>query len=387
MLPERIYAKINLDAICQNVQTAMNKVGKNVKVMAIVKADAYGHGVVPVARALSEIGAYGFGVATAKEALQLRRSGIQNLILILGPVFWCDYAELIQNDISMTVFTKEMAEEIEAAAAKLSKKAKIHIKVDTGMGRIGMQPEQESIAILKDILSFEHIELEGIFTHFACADEADKTSCLHQKELFLNFIQMAEKEGIHFPIRHMCNSAAIIDFDDDYLDMVRSGIITYGLYPSEEVQKEKFPLSPAMELKSHVSFVKTVGKDFTVSYGSTYKTTNEKTVIATVPVGYADGYPRSLSGKGFVLIHGQKAPILGRVCMDQMMVDVTNIPNVQCEDEVTLIGYDGAAHISMEEVADPAGSFNYELACNISKRVPRVYIRNGEIAEVIDALD
>lgn len=385
MLPQRIYAEINLDAICQNVKAAMQKVG-DARVMAIVKADAYGHGAVPVAKKLSQIGVFGFGVATAQEALQLRRAGIENLILILGPVFKDNLEELIEQDVSLTVFSLDAAKEISEAATNLHKNAKIHIKVDTGMGRIGMQPEESSIALLKAIAALPHMELQGIFTHFACADERDKTSCLQQKAKFLQFIQMAEAEGIHFPLRHMCNSAAIIDFEDDFLDMVRSGIITYGLYPSEEVKKENLPLVPAMQIKSHVSFVKSVGANFTVSYGSTYKTEKE-TVIATVPVGYADGYPRALSNKGYVLIHGQKAPVLGRVCMDQMMLDVTNIPNVQRGDQVVLIGRDGEETITMEDVANLAGSFNYELSCSISKRVPHVYEEGGKVVEILDALD
>ena len=386
MIPQRIYAKINLDAICHNVKLAMQKVGASTRLMAIVKADGYGHGAVAVAKTLVSLGVYGFGVATAQEALQLRKAGIQNLILILGPVFGADEEELIRQNIAFTVFTVEEAEEIEAAAAKLQKKAKIHLKIDTGMGRIGMQPNADSLPIIEQILQLPHLEVEGIFTHFACADEKDKTSCLLQKEKFLSFLHLCEQSGITFPLRHMCNSAAILDFNDDFLDMVRCGIITYGLYPSDDVQKDKFPLQPAMEIKSHVSFVKTVEPNFTVSYGSTFVTTKQ-TTIATVPVGYADGYPRSLSGKGYVLIHGQKAPILGRICMDQMMVDVTQIPQVKRGDTVTVIGQDGNSYLSMDEVAKLAGSFNYELACNISKRVPRVYLQNGKIVGVLDALD
>ncbi len=385
MLPQRIYAEINLDTICQNVKNAMAKVG-DARVMAIVKADAYGHGAVPVAKELSKIGVFGFGVATAKEALQLRRAGIENLILILGPVFEDDLAELIKQDISLTVFSLDAAQEISKAATALHKNAKIHIKVDTGMGRIGMQPDESSLSLLKEILALPHIEPQGIFTHFACADEMDKTSCLRQKEKFLHFIDMANAEGIHFQIRHMCNSAAIIDFEDDFLDMVRCGIMTYGLYPSDEVKKENLSLVPAMQIKSHVSFVKKVGPDFAVSYGSTYKT-DKDTVIATVPVGYADGYPRALSNKGYVLIHGQKAQILGRVCMDQMMLDVTDIPNVKRGDQVVLIGRDGDETITMEDVANLAGSFNYELSCSISKRVPHVYEEGNHVLEVLDALD
>lgn len=385
-LPARVYAEINLDAICQNVQNAMDKVGKDTKMMAIIKTDAYGHGAVPVAKALKEIGTYAFGVATVEEAVQLRRAGIESPILILGYVFPADYELLIENDIMHAVFQYETAKALSEQAVSLSKTVKIHIKLDTGMGRIGMQPTEESLAEIEKIAALPNIEIDGIFTHFACADEADKTSCNRQKEKYLDFVQKLDACGIHIPIKHMCNSAGIIEFSDNFLNMTRSGIMTYGLYPSEEVNKANLKLHPALQLKSHVAFVKTVGKGFTVSYGSTYVTEKEKTVIATVPVGYGDGYPRALSNKGKVLIHGQYAPIVGRVCMDQFMVDVTDIPNVQQGDEVTLVGTDGDKRISVEEVADNAYSFNYEFCCGINKRVPRVYIRNGAVQEIKEFL-
>lgn len=385
-LPNRVYAEINLDAICQNVQNAMDKVGKDTKMMAIIKTDAYGHGAVPVAKALNEIGTYAFGVATVEEAVQLRRGGLQNPILILGYVFPADYPLLIANDIMHAVFQYETAKALSERAVFLSKVVKIHIKVDTGMGRIGMQTTEESLAEIEKIAALPNLQIDGIFTHFACADEADKTSCFRQKEKFLDFVQKLDARGINIPIKHMCNSAGIIEFSDGFLNMTRSGIMTYGLYPSEEVNKANLELHPALQLKSHVAFVKTVQKGFTVSYGSTYVTDKEKTVIATVPVGYGDGYPRALSNKGRVLIHGQYAPIVGRVCMDQMMVNVTDIPNVKQGDTVTLVGTDGDKHISVEEVADNAYSFNYEFCCGINKRVPRVYIRNGEVQEIKEFL-
>ena len=386
MLAQRVYAEVNLDAICQNVQNVMQKVGQSTKVMAIIKAGAYGHGAIPVAKALQEIGVFAFGVATAKEALALRRAGIQNGILILGPVFSEDLPRLLENNVSMTISCLDMAKEVEEVAALHHKNAKIHIKVDTGMGRIGLAANASSLNELRQILALSHIEAEGIFTHFACADEKDLTSCLHQKDLFLKFIKAAEEKGMHFSLHHMCNSAAIMEFKDDFLDMVRCGITTYGLYPSDEVQKENLALTPAMQLKSHISFLKTVPEGFAVSYGSTYITQKE-TKIATIPVGYADGYPRALSSKGEVLIRGQRAKIIGRICMDQCMVDVTDIPNVQRLDEVTLIGTDGKEHISIEEIAEVSGGFHYELLCGISSRVPRVYIQGGEVVSVLDALD
>lgn len=265
MLPQRVYAKIDLDAICRNIKNAMDKVGKETKVMAIIKTDAYGHGAVPVAKALSEIGCYAFGVATAKEAVVLRKNGIKNPILILGYVFPQDYDDLINYEIMHAVFEYHTAKALSDEAVKLGKTAKIHIKLDTGMGRIGMQPTDESIEEIKKIYSLPNIEINGIFTHFACADEEDKTSCNNQKKKYLDFVGKLDKAGVEIPIKHMCNSAGIIEFDDNFLDMVRSGIMTYGLYPSEEVDKSKLELHPALELKSHIAYIKSVGPGFTVS--------------------------------------------------------------------------------------------------------------------------
>lgn len=379
--PKRVYAQIDLDAICQNIQNVKQKVGADTKVMAVVKTDAYGHGAVPVARALASIGTDAFAVATAEEALELRAAGILEPILILGYVFREDFSRLLKQDITLTVFQYETAKAVSECAQVLGVCAKIHIKLDTGMGRIGFLPNAESFAEIEKIAALPALSIDGIFTHFACADETDKTSCNRQKQRFLDFVSALEARGVHIPCKHMCNSAGIIEFSDGFLDMVRSGIMTYGLYPSEEVQKENFKLAPALQLKSHVSFVKTVEKGFTVSYGSTY-TTEQKTVIATVPVGYGDGYPRALSNVGRVLIHGQYAPIIGRVCMDQFMVDVTEIPNVQAGDCVTLIGTDGQHRIPVEEVAALAHSFNYELCCGLNKRVPRVYLQDGKPQDI-----
>lgn len=381
-LPKRVYAQIDLDAICQNIQNVMQKVGADTKVMAVIKTDAYGHGAVPVARALSEIGTDAFAVATAEEALELRSAGIAEPILILGYVFPEDFPQLLTHGIMLTVFQYETAKQLSECAQALGVCAEIHIKIDTGMGRIGFLPNAESLAEIEKIAALPALSIAGIFTHFACADEADKASCNCQKAQFLSFLRDLEARGIQIPCRHMCNSASIIDFSDGFLDMVRSGIMTYGLYPSEEVQKSAFSLSPALQLKSHIAFVKTVRKGFTVSYGSTYTTKKDKTVIATVPVGYGDGYPRALSNIGRVLVHGQFAPIVGRVCMDQFMIDVTDIPNVQTGDCVTLIGTDGQNRITAEEVAAPAQSFNYELCCDINKRVPRVYLRGGRLQDI-----
>ena len=382
----RVYLKIDLDKICNNTKEVIKKVGKDTKVMAVVKADAYGHGAIEVSKALSEIGTYGFAVATVGEALALRRAGITKPILILDFVFPNQFETIIRNDIMLTVFRYEIAKELNEAAEAMGTTAHIHIKVDTGMGRIGFIPDDESVDEIRRIAQLPNVEIDGIFTHFACADEADKTSMNGQFEKFRNFVGKLEKIGINIPIKHVCNSAEIIDSNDKFLNMVRSGIITYGLYPSEFVHKEDLKIEPAMELHSLVINVKTIHKGDTVSYGSTY-VAEKPTVIATIPVGYADGYPRMLSNKGSVLIHGRRAKIVGMICMDQFMVDVTDIPGVSIGDGVTLIGKDGNEQITCEEIGDISGRFNYEFLCCITRRVPRVYTRNGKTIKIVDYLE
>lgn len=384
MLPSRVYAEINLDAMCSNVSQAIERM-KPAKLMAIIKTDAYGHGAVRSAKALDEIGVYAFGVATPGEALELRRAGIKNPILILGYVFEEYFDRMIENDIDLAVFDLNTAKLLNSHAEKLGKKARIHIKADTGMGRIGFQPCDESAEIIKEIAALNNIEIDGMFTHFACADSKDKASVNRQIERFTNFVAKVKSEGVSLPIVHCYNSASIVDFDKPLFDMVRCGIITYGLEPSDEVSKTNIKLQKVMSIKSHVAYVKKVGAGFTVSYGSTY-VTDKETEIATIPVGYGDGYPRTLSNKGRVLIGGHFAKIIGRVCMDQFMVDVTGL-GVNRGDEVILMGSDGENSITAEEIGDLSGRFNYELVCDINKRVPRVYIRNGEIIAVDDALE
>lgn len=384
MLPSRVYAEINLDAMCSNVSQALERM-KPAKLMAIIKTDAYGHGAVRSAKALDEIGVYAFGVATPGEALELRRAEIKNPILILGYVFEEYFDRMIENDIDLALFDLNTAKLLNSHAEKLGKKARVHIKADTGMGRIGFQPCDESAEIIKEIAALNNIEIDGMFTHFACADSKDKASVNCQIERFTNFVAKVKSEGVSLPIVHCYNSASIVDFDKPLFDMVRCGIITYGLEPSDEVSKTNIKLQKVMSIKSHVAYVKKVGAGFTVSYGSTY-VTDKETEIATIPVGYGDGYPRTLSNKGMVLIGGHFAKIIGRVCMDQFMVDVTGL-GVSRGDEVILMGSDGENSITAEEIGDLSGRFNYELVCDINKRVPRVYIKNGEIIAVDDALE
>lgn len=382
----RVYAAIDLDAICHNISEIKKLVGPDTKIMPVIKADGYGHGAVPVAKALNKIGVDGFAVAIIEEGIALRKQGITKPILVLGYTSEYQYASLIQHEIEQTVFSYEMAEAISKFAVTMKKEAKIHIKVDTGMNRIGFKPTEESVMQVERIQKLPNIKIQGVFTHFACADEEDKTSARHQKALFDQFVSDLEEKGISIPVKHVSNSAAIMELSECRMDMVRSGIITYGLYPSEEVDKTAIDLKPALSLISHVIHVKEVGPGEGVSYGSTF-VTDRNTRIATIPVGYADGYPRALSSKGRVIIRGQYAPIIGRICMDQFMVDVTDIKGVSVMDQVTLVGTDGDQRITVEEAADLAGSFNYEFVCGIGKRVPRVYFQDGKAKEAVDYLE
>lgn len=377
----RVTANVDLDAICNNILNIKKLIKKDTKIMAIIKADGYGHGALSIAKTLDDLGVDAFAIAIIEEGIELRKAGIEKPVLILGYTPKEQYGQLVQYDISQTIFQLNSAIELSDAALKQNKKAKIHIKVDTGMNRIGFFDTEESIEDIKKIASLEGISIEGIFSHFSAADELDKTSAHIQLNRFMKFVNRLEQEGVTIPIKHIANSAGIIDLPEAELDMVRSGIATYGLYPSEFVDKDKLQLTPALEIKAHVSYVKEVGPDNGISYGSTY-ITNKNTKIATIPVGYGDGYPRQLSSKGRVLIHGKYAPIIGRICMDQFMVDVTEIENVNQGDDVTLLGRDGDGIITIEEIADLANSFNYEVACNVGKRIPRVYYRGGKITEI-----
>ncbi len=373
----RVQARVNLDAIYENLERTRLKLDKDTKLMAIIKADGYGHGAVPIAWTIDSI-VDAYGVAIIEEAVELRKAGVTKPILVLGHTCVEDYEQLIQYDITQTVYSLEMAERLSQIAVSKNNKARIHIKLDTGMSRIGFKDNDESILKIQQISTLEGIEITGLFTHFACADMTDKVSTINQYKRYQVFAKKLSEVGIQVAVKHVSNSAAIIDLPDTYLNMVRSGISTYGLYPSSEVNKENLSLRPAMELLSKVIHVHEVEPGTGISYGSTY-VAKEKISVATIPVGYADGYPRALSNKGYVLIHGKKAPILGRICMDQFMVDVTGIPETKKDDDVILVGIDGDKRITVEELADMAYSFNYEFVCDISKRVPRVYIRNGAI--------
>ena len=382
---QRVWAEVDLDAIWENMVHMKENIAENTKILAVIKTDGYGHGGVPIAKMLEQLDfMFGYAAATYEEAHVLREAGVKKPILILGYTFPYCYEELIREEIRPAVYRRDTVEELAAAAAKVGKKAKVHIKVDTGMGRIGITPDEEGLEFVRFLIEHPELEVEGIFTHFAKSDEADKTSANHQLELFQNFIKKIQTElGITIPVKHCSNSAAILEMPQANMDMVRAGITTYGLYPSEEVSKDIVPLRAAMSLYSHIVYCKTIHAGQSVSYGGLF-TAQKDTRVATIPVGYGDGYPRSLSGKGYVLIHGKKAPILGRVCMDQFMVDISEIPEAMDGDKVTLLGMDGTERITAEELGELSGRFNYEFVCDLGKRIPRVYIQHGEITEVRD---
>ncbi|MCI6420859.1 MAG: alanine racemase [Blautia sp.] len=369
----RVYATVNLDAIVKNLENMKKNIQEDTKIIAVLKADGYGHGAVPIAKHIEPLPyLWGIAVATVEEGMILRKNGITKPILILGYTFSDDYDTIIEQEMRPAVFTLKMARELSKAAVRLKKPAKIHIKIDTGMSRIGYRNLEQAVPEILEISALDGIEIEGIFTHFARADETDPAPAYQQMETFEQFIHALEEKGLSISVKHCSNSAGILRMKEANMNVVRAGIILYGLYPSDEVEKDLVPLEPAMELKSHIVYIKTLEPGVAVSYGGTY-VTSRPTRVATIPVGYADGYCRGLSNKGFVLIHGKKAPILGRICMDQFMVDVTDIPEAQEADEVTLLGRDQKEQITMEELGNLSGRFNYEFACCISRRVPRIY--------------
>ncbi len=375
------YAKINLDAIRENFAQIRQRA--NAPVMAVVKADAYGHGAVRVARALEPDCAF-FCVSSVAEAVELRQAGIVKPVLILGHVHPTTYPAVVLHDIRIPIFNYEDACALSAEALKQDKTARFHFAVDTGMSRIGFQATAESADLCAKIVALPALKAEGLFSHFATADETDLSKTNRQAELFEAFDKMLKDRNIHISIRHLDNSAGIMNFRCHY-EMVRAGIVLYGLYPSGEVDPTLLKLKPAMSWHSRVSYVKVLEPGREISYGGTFKV-DKPIRVATVPAGYADGYRRSLSGKFYVLIRGKKAPILGRVCMDQMMVDVTDIPEVTAGDEVVLLGTSGSETISAECIAAAANSFNYEQVCDLSHRVSRIYYLNGKKVDMVNYL-
>lgn len=372
----RVKADINLDAIAGNAKEIKKKLQPGVKLAAVIKADGYGHGAVPVAKTVYETADW-FAVSNIEEALELREAGIQKPILTLGYTAPLQLPEAIRNEITLTLCDKESAAEISEAATSIGMTAKVHIKLDTGMGRIGFPAEEEFVSVVAEAVKLPYVEATGIYTHFARADESEREATDIQYDKFMKFIALLEQHDVRNLLRHAQNSAAILMYPEYQLDMVRLGISLYGMYPSDETVSEEITLSPAMEIKSHVAFVKTVPAGTGIGYNATYVTDQART-IATVPVGYGDGYPRAMSNKGQVLVHGKRVPIVGRVCMDQMMIDITDVPEVKRGDTVTLMGIEGQEQITAEEIGGLSHSFHYEMVCNVGKRIPRVYYKNGE---------
>lgn len=373
---ERVVAEINLDNIAYNMKNIRKNIDEHTKIMAVVKADAYGHGAVEVAKTALYNGANWLGVAIIDEAIELRKNNIFEPILILGHTIENKLLQIIKYNITQTIFSYEMAERLSKEALKIKKSVDIHIKIDTGMSRLGFLPIEQTIEEIIQIQKLPYINITGIFTHFATADMQDKTFTKEQFEKYMWVINKLEEKGFTNFIKHISNSGAILDLKEYRLDMVRAGIILYGMYPSSEVIKN-IDLKPAMSLKTHISYVKEIDANVSVSYCRTYFT-DKKTKIATIPVGYADGYARILSNKARVFVNGYYANVIGNICMDQFMIDVTHIPNIKEGDIVTLMGED----ITAEELARLQNTINYEIVCNIGKRVPRVYIKNNQFLKI-----
>lgn len=382
----RVYATVNLDAVASNMRSMRDNLPASTLIMGSVKADGYGHGSVPVAKTIEPY-VFGYAVATIDEGIILRRHGINKTILILGVTHESRYEDLLRYDIRTAMFQYEKAKKLSDLALKQGKKAVVHLALDTGMSRIGMKADREHAKEAAAIAALEGIEVEGLFTHFARADETDKSAYEEQYRRYKEFLGYLKELGVKIPIRHCSNSAGIVEsLESNHMDMVRAGIAIYGMYPSDEVDHNSVKLTPAMEIKSCITYIKEIEAGTAVSYGGTF-VADHTMKVATIPVGYGDGYVRSLSGKGDVLIHGKRAAILGRICMDQFMVDVTDIPDVQEDDEVILLGSDGAECIMMEELAEKSGGFHYEMICDIGKRIPRVYLKDGKVVGTKDYFD
>jgi alanine racemase len=376
-----VYAEIDLDAIAYNMKNIKSLV-KDKEVIAVVKADCYGHGALDVVPTLLENGASRFAVAVLTEGIELRNDNIKAPIMILGytPIYLGE--ELITYELEQTVYDLDYAKELSKIALSLNTKAKVHIAIDTGMGRIGFLPAEKAIKDISEICSLDGLDVLGIFTHFSTSDEKDKEYTHEQFEKFTSFTKRLSDLGIKIPIKHASNSGAIMDMPETYLDAVRAGIILYGYYPSNEIKKENLSLKPALTLKASITRVQEMDKDMYISYGKTFKT-ERKSLIATIPIGYADGYSRLLAKNAKVIVNGKFAPVVGRICMDQCMIDVTNIEgDVKVGDEVIILGEQGNLRFNADDFAEIMGTINYEILCMLKYRIPRVYIKNGEIFNV-----
>lgn len=380
---QRVMAEISLDALVFNYHSIKKHLQNDIQICGVIKADAYGHGAVPVAKILRDEGMEAFAVASTSEAVALRKNGIDVDILVLGYSDKEVYPDMINYNIIQTIFRWDMVKDLSETAIRLNKVARVHVKIDTGMGRLGFMPEEETVKLLKKISELPMIKIEGIFTHFATADEVDKTQSNKQMVIFRKFIKQVKSAGIEYKYLHISNSAGVINNLTYEHSMVRVGIALYGLYPSKDIRKSDMELEPVLTLKSNIILVKTVKAGSPISYGGTY-VTSKQTKIATIPVGYGDGYSRRLSSLGRVLVRGKSAKIIGRICMDQFMIDVSDIENVCEGDEVILIGKMGDEVISVDELAKYMDTINYEVICQLGKRIPRLYIRGGKPVFSVD---
>ncbi|MBC2579562.1 alanine racemase [Clostridium sp. DJ247] len=375
-----VWAEIDLDKIAYNMKQIKLKATSK-EIIAVVKADAYGHGAIDIAPVLLENGATRLAIATLNEGIELRNSGIKCPIMLLGLTPESLSKDLINYDLQPTVSSYEYACSLSKLAQEANKTIKVHIAIDTGMGRIGFLFNEESIKDIIKISKLPYIELEGLFSHFATADEQDKEYSNIQLDTYNLFYNKLKEEKVSINMRNIANSAAIMELENAHYDGVRPGIILYGYYPSKYVDKNQLNIKPVMTLKANVIYVKTVEKDSYIGYGRKFKT-ERKSIVATLPLGYADGYSRIMSGKAKVIINGKFAPVIGNICMDQCMVDVTDVGEVKIGDEVILLGSKGNVKFNADHIADILGTISYEVLCMISKRVPRVYIKNKQIVKV-----
>ena len=381
----RTWAEIDLNALAHNLQNIRNITAPGAKVMCVIKADAYGHGFYQVAKTLQENGADAFAVATFEEAKLLRERGFTQTILVLGFVDKMFAKEMIALDITATVFDQAQAKAISDSATELGRQARIHIKLDTGMSRIGFDCSDESAEKIAKICSLPNICAEGIFSHLSCADEEDTTMSEKQFANFKWMLDNLKARGVSFEYAHICNSAGIMEYPEYHMDMVRAGIVLYGCYPSDEVHKSRLPLIPAMTIKARITRIEEKPAGTPVSYGATYKTT-KKTKIATVSIGYADGYLRTLSGKAYMSVSGVKVPVVGRICMDQCMIDVSAVNTITVGDEVIVFGNGGENSETATSLAQCAGTINYEILCAVGNRTPRIYVQDGKMIDVLTYL-
>lgn len=375
-----VWVEVNLDNLKYNIDKIKSKIGAS-EIIGIVKANAYGHGAVEISKALIEYGVQKLGVANILEAIELRENGVTAPIMILGVTESFAIDAVIEHDVETTVSTYEFAKALNEKALALNKVCKIHLALDTGMGRIGFRNNNKSIEEIISISKMSNLDIESIFSHFSTADSKNKEYSNHQMDVYKFFIEELNKHNITFNKMHLSNSAAIMDIAQSHLDSVRPGIIQYGYYPSEEVIKYDFELKPILTWKTKILHIKEVEENSYIGYGNNFVTTR-KSIIATLPVGYADGYSRGLSNKGHVIINGEMAPIVGNVCMDQVMVDVTDLSNVSLGDEVIVLGSDGDCIFNADNMASILGTINYELLCLIGRRIPRVYTKNNEIYSI-----